>query len=164
MKKVLPSLVSGFAASVFTVIPGLKSFSCCLFVPGAVILALYLDIKINQNTEKIKIGKALTFGFLTGLFATLFMTSLDLLMTFITRNNELIASLPQTELLMQEWNLGPLFLESMKVIKGMADEIQTTGFSILYSLMIFFSNFVINSIFGLLGGLLGMAIINKKTF
>ncbi len=163
MKKIFPSLVSGFAASVLTTIPMLKSFSCCLILPGAAILALFLDRKINRNLEKITIKKALLFGFLTGLFATFFITSLDLLITFITKSNDLIYSLPQTEVMMRQWNLGPLFDESLKIIKQMATDIQTTGFSALYAIMIFFSNFISNSIFGMIGGALGMAILNRRT-
>lgn len=164
MKKVFPSLVSGFTAFVLTTIPFLKSLACCLIVPGAAVLALFLDQKINHNLEKITIKKALFFGFLTGLFATFFITSFDLLMTFITKTNDLIYSLPQTEVMMRQWNLGPLFDESLNLIKQMAADIQTTGFSLLYAIMIFFSNFISNSIFGMIGGTLGMALLNRKTY
>ena len=163
MKKIFPSLVSGFASSVLTTIPLLKSFACCLLVPGAAIFALYLDRKINNNFEKITIQKALFFGFLTGLFATFFITSFDVLITFITKTNDLVYSIPQTEVLMRQWNLGPLADESIKMIKQMAEEIRTTGFSLLYVVMIFISNFISNSIFGILGGAIGMAIFNRRT-
>lgn len=163
MKKIFPSLVSGFAASVLTTIPLLKSFACCLIVPAAAFLALLLDQKINHNLERITLKKALLFGFLTGLFATFFITSFDLLMTFITKTNDLIYSLPQTEVMMRQWNLGPLFDESLNLIKQMAADIQTTGFSALYAIMIFFTNFISNSIFGMIGGTIGMAILNRKT-
>lgn len=163
MKKVFPSLVSGFGASVLTTIPILKSFACCLLVPGAAILSLYLDKKINRNLDKIKIQKALYFGFLTGLFATFFITAFDLLITFITKSNDLIATLPQTEMLMRQWNISPMMDESIELIKQMAVDIETTGFSMLYSVMIFFSYFISNTIFGMLGGALGMAIFNRQT-
>lgn len=163
MKKVFPSLVSGFAASVLTTIPLLKSFACCLLVPGAAIFALFLDRKINNNFEKITIQKAMFFGFFTGLFATFFITSFDILITFITKSNDLVYSIPQTEVLMRQWNLGPLADESIKMIKQMAEEIRTTGFSLLYVVMIFISNFISNSIFGMLGGAIGMAVFNRRT-
>lgn len=163
MKKIFPSLVSGFGSAVLTTVPLLKSFSCCLLVPGAAILALFLDRKINHNFEKINIQKALLFGFLTGLFATFFITSFDLLITYLTRSNELFQSIDQTEAMMRNWNLGPMLDESIKMIKQMAAEIETTGFSLLYTFMIFVTYFISNSIFGMLGGLLGMAILNRRT-
>jgi hypothetical protein len=44
----------------------------------------------------------------------------------------------------------------------MATDIKQTGFSALYAVMITISNFFIHSIFGMLGGLLGMAVLNKS--
>lgn len=163
MRKFFPSLVSGFGAAVLTTIPLLKGFACCLLVPGAAIIALFLDRKINHNLEKIKIQKALFFGFMTGLFATFFITTFDLLLTYLTKSNDLFRNLDQTEALMREWNFGPMLDESIKMINHMALEIETTGFSLLYAVMIFFTYFISNSIFGMLGGALGMAVLNKKT-
>ena len=65
--------------------------------------------------------------------------------------------------MLRQWNLGPLVDESIKMIKQMAIEIENTGFSLLYAMMIFFSNFISNSIFGILGGAIGMVVINKRT-
>ncbi|MFO7524307.1 MAG: DUF4199 domain-containing protein [Ignavibacteriaceae bacterium] len=164
MKKFFPSLVSGFVASVFSIIPLLKSFSCCLLVPAAAVLALFLDRRINNNLEKITIKKALLFGFLTGIFAAFFITSFDLLMTYLTKTNDLITSLPQTEVMLNDWNLGPMMEQSITMLKQMADEINSTGFSMLYAFMILFSNLISNTIFGMIGGALGMVILNKKTY
>jgi hypothetical protein len=63
---------------------------------------------------------------------------------------------------MNNFNLGPLMDESIKLIKQMATDIKQTGFSALYAVMITVSNFFILSIFGMLGGLLGMAVLNKS--
>jgi len=63
---------------------------------------------------------------------------------------------------MQEWNLGPMVNDSLKLMKNMAKQIERTGFSFLYLVMIFFSNFLINSLFGMIGGLLGMNLANRK--
>lgn len=162
MKKYLPTFITGFAASVLSIVPGIKNLSCCLIVPGAVILALILDQKVNKNSERIQINKAVMFGILTGLFATLFITALDVLITFITRTNDFVEALPQSEVLIKELNFGPMAEESLKMIKQMANEIQKNGFSFLYLLILFTSNFITNSIFGLIGGLVGMGLLNKR--
>jgi len=44
----------------------------------------------------------------------------------------------------------------------MVKEIKSTGFSPLYAVMITLSNFIVFCIFGILGGLAGMAILNKR--
>ncbi len=162
LKKYLPTLVLGFAASVLATVPGIKNFSCCLLVPGAAVFAILLDKKITHSNERVTIGKGLGFGFLTGLYATIFITIFEMLLTYFARTNDFIQNLPQSELIMQQWNLGPMVEDSLKLMKGMAKEIEKTGFSFLYLILIFFSNFFINSIFGMIGGALGMNLANRK--
>ncbi len=142
--------------------PGIKNFSCCLLVPGAAVFSIFLDKKVTHSTEKINLGKALGFGFLTGVTATIFITLFEMLVTYFTKTNDFIQNLPQSELIMREWNLGPLVDESLKLIKSMSKEIQKSGFSFLYLIIIFFSNFLTNSIFGMIGGALGMRLVNRK--
>jgi len=162
LRKYLPTLISGFAASVLSIVPGIKSFSCCLIVPGAVMLALLLDQKVNKNFERIQIKKAVMYGLMTGLFATIFITALDALITFITKTNDFVEALPQSETLIREFKFGPMAEESLKMMKQMAKEIQRTGFSTLYIFILFTSNFLTNSIFGIIGGLVGMGLLNKR--
>lgn len=162
LKKYLPTLVAGFAAAVLATVPGIKNFSCCLLVPGAAVFAVLLDKKITNSSEKVTIGKGLGFGFLTGVVATIFITLFEMLLTYFARTNDFIQSLPQSEIVMRQWNLGPLLDDSLKLLKGIAKEIEKTGFSFLYLILIFFSNFLINSLFGMIGGLLGMNLANRK--
>jgi len=161
IKKYLPSIVAGFGAAVLSTIPGIKSLSCCLLVPGAAYFSLYLYNKSTGDSSPLQMNKALSYGLITGLVAALFITLFDLLITYLTHSNDLVAGLPQTEEIMKNFNLGPLMDESIKLIKQMATDIEQTGFSALYAVMITVSNFFILSIFGMLGGLLGMAILNK---
>jgi hypothetical protein len=161
-KKYLPTLVCGFSAAVLSTIPGIKNFSCCLLVPGAAVFSILLERKINKTDEKIALGKAFGFGFLTGLSATIFITLFEMLLTYFTKSNDFIQALPQTELLMRQWNLGPMIDESLKLMKSMSKEIEKTGFSFIYLFLILSSNFITNTIFGMIGGALGMALINKK--
>ncbi|BDQ01680.1 DUF4199 domain-containing protein [Ignavibacterium sp.] len=162
MKRYLPTFIAGFGAAVLSIVPGIKSFSCCLIVPGAAILALILDQRVNKNSERIAAGKAIMFGLMTGLFATIFITTLDVLITFITKTNDFIEALPQSESLIRELKFGPMAEESLKLMKQMAKQIQKTGFSPLYLFILFISNFITNTIFGIIGGLVGMGLLNKR--
>ncbi len=162
MKKYFPMLIAGFGAAVLSVIPILKGFSCCLLIPFASVMSLFLDIRVNKNLNRISLSKAILFGFLTGLFATIFIVKFDLIITFVAKTNDFVESLPQSEIIINQMNLGSFTEEPMKLMKSMADEIRTKGFSSLYAIMIFLSNFITNSIFGIIGGLVGMGIFNKK--
>ena len=161
-KKYMPSIVAGFGAAVLSTIPLIKSMSCCLVVPGAAIFSLYLYNSSMGGNSPIQLNKALSYGLITGLVAALFITTFDLLITYLTKSNDLVAGLPQTEELMSNFNFGALMDESIKLIKQMALDIERTGFSALYAVMITLSNFFLLSIFGMLGGLLGMAVLNKR--
>jgi len=163
LKKYLPTLVCGFGAAVLSTVPGIKNFSCCLIVPAAAAISILLDKKINSSNENVLVGKSLGFGFLTGLFATLFITTFEMFLTYFTKSNDFIQSLPQTEIVMRQWDLGPMVDESLKLIKSVSKDIQKNGFSIIYLLMILSSNFIINSIFGMIGGALGMSLANRKS-
>lgn len=162
MKKYLPTFIAGFGAAVLSIVPGIKSFSCCLIVPGAAIFALILDQRVNKNFERVATGKAVVFGLMTGLFATFFITVLDVLITFITKSNDFIEALPQSESLIRELNFGPMAEESLRLMKQMAKQIQKSGFSPLYLFILFISNFITNTIFGMIGGLIGMGLLNKR--
>jgi len=86
-----------------------------------------------------------------------------MLLTYFTKSNDFIQSLPQTEIVMRQWDLGPMVDESLKLIKSVSKDIQKNGFSIIYLLMILSSNLIINSIFGMIGGALGMSLANRKS-
>ena len=162
INKYLPSIVTGFAAAVLSTIPGVKSLSCCLLVPAAAYLSLYLYNKSTGDNSPIQLNKALSYGLITGIVSALFITIFDLLTTYLTHSNDLVSGLPQTEEIISDFNIGPLMDESIKLIKQMAIDIKLTGFSALYAVMITVSNFLMLSIFGMLGGLLGMAVLNKR--
>jgi hypothetical protein len=166
-KKYLPTMVCGFGAAVLSTVPGIKNFSCCLIVPAAAAISILIDKKINNSNEKVLIGKTLGFGFLTGLFATLFITTFEMLLTYFIKSNDFIQTLPQTEIVMRQTDLGSFFGkmvdESLKLSKSVSKEIQKHGFSFIYLLMIFSSNFIINSVFGMIGGALGMSLANRKS-
>ena len=160
--KYLPSIVTGFGAAVLSIIPGIKNFNCCLIIPAAAFLSVYLYQRSTGNDFPIKLNKALSYGVITGLIAALFSSSFEVLITYITHSNDLVVGLEQTEEMMQDLNLGKLIEASMEIMRTMVAEIIATGFSAIYTVMITISNLFIFSIFGMLGGLLGMAVLNRN--
>lgn len=161
--KYLAALVCGFGGAVLTTIPGFQSIACCLMAPVASGIAVFLYKKASPEILKIKTGTGLYIGFLTAVFAALFASSFEIIITYITRSSDLVRSLPEAEQVVKDMNLGPAADESVEVLKRMVNEIQSTGFSVLYAFLITLTNLITYSIFGLLGGLIGTAIINKRS-
>lgn len=157
-----PAVVTSFAAAVLSIVPFLQSFSCCLMVPAAAWIALAIDQRLTKYEIRITAGKAFAFGAITGVLTACFITGFDLFFTYLSRSNELIASLPQLEKTMSEMNLLDLARPSLDLLYRMRDEIAYNGFSWLYSFYIFLSQLVTNTIFAIIGALIGMAALNSQ--
>jgi hypothetical protein len=163
-KYYLPSLVTGFGAAVLTTVPGVKEFGCCLIVPLAVFTALLLYRKTLNGDKNLTVKTSLLIGLYTGIFAALFATLFDIIITLFTHSNDFVQSLPQTVQILDELKLGEAARQTINLMNGMANQITATGFSLLYTVFILLSNLIIDSIFGLLGGMLGRIIVNRRSF
>jgi len=161
-KKYLSALVCGFGAAVLTTIPGIQTIACCFLVPIASAISIFLYKKSEPSLTKINTGTGIFLGLLTAIFAAVFASSFEIIITYITKTSDLIASMPQAEKVVKDMNLGPAADESIYMLKHMASDIQSKGFSSLYVLLITVTNLITYSIFGMLGGLMGTAIINRR--
>lgn len=163
--KYFPTLVSGFAAGVLTTVPVIKSLSCCVIVPAAVAFALYADKRISGNDEPVQMKHALTFGVFTGLYTALFGTSFDVLITFITRSNDFVSSYPDLLKMLGSFTLMPgddaSIKEAFNILEQTRNEILATGFSFFYAFMMLINNLIFYPLFGLLGGLIGKALVDR---
>jgi hypothetical protein len=132
-------------------------------MPMAAYLSIVLDRKSSGETGKMDMKRGAILGLLTGIYAAVFGTSLDILITFITKNNEIIAAYPQLQKLINDFPISDtLKKEVLTMLSNLLNEIKTTGFSMIYTLSILLSNFIIDPIFGTIGGLIGVQIINSK--
>jgi len=161
--KYLPVLVCGFGAAVLTTVPYVKSFSCCLILPAASLGALYLNLRVKNISLPVETKSAIFYGLMTGIIVALFSSFFEILITYITHTNDFVSTLPQTESVMRSMELGNLLDQTMGLLNSMSKEIVTDGFSLLYTIAITFSNIIIDSIFGIIGGVIGMVVINKRT-
>lgn len=152
----------GFAAGVLNIVPLVKTFSCCLIVPAAAIFALVLHQKSTRSESDLKASMALLLGLSTGMFAAFFGTAFDMLIVFLTRDISIAGSLPELENMLQSVYPESLAKEVMDIMYRVVDEVSKYGFSMLYTLSVFMSSLVVNSIFGIIGGLIGMQIINRR--
>jgi hypothetical protein len=160
--KFISPLVCGFGAAVLTIVPGLKEIGCCLIIPFAAGLSLFLNQKANKSSHLISGKEAVTFGLLTGVFTALFATFFELIFTAIFFSNDFVKSLPELEIAFKSFAPQNLLDEVFKIYKQMSADIQTKGFSFGYSAYFFVATSLTSLIFGLLGGLLGMAFLNRR--
>lgn len=162
MKKLLPALVCGFGAGVLSIVPIVKSASCCLIIPAAAVFALILKQRSTYSNDKIRPSEAVVQGLLTGIFAAVFATIFESLIIFITRSSDITGTLPELERVVSSYTTPEMADQMMNMLYKVADDVKNYGFSLFYTLSILFSSLFINSIFGMAGGLLGMQLINNR--
>ncbi len=162
-KKYISPLVVGLGAGVLTIVPVIKSLGCCLLIPIAAFLSLMLEQKASNDYSKLEIKKGIVFGLLTGLTAAIFGTTFDFIITLITHTNDLVIAFPE---LLETLNNFPINEatreEVISLLAEVVESIKNYGFSPLYSLSFLFNNLFTNSIFGMLGGIIGVQILNSR--
>ena len=162
-KKYISPLVVGLGAGVLTIVPVIKSLGCCLIIPIAAFVSLMLEQKASNDYSKLEIKKGILFGLLTGLTAAIFGTTFDFIITLITHTNDLVIAFPE---LLETLNNFPIAEETreevISLLAEVVESIKNYGFSPLYSLSFLFNNLFTNSIFGMLGGIIGVQILNSR--
>jgi len=162
-KKYISPLIVGFAAGVLSIVPVLKSLGCCLLIPLAAFIALMLDQKANSDFSKLEIKKGVVFGLITGLSAAILGTFFDFLITLITHKNDLLTAYPQ---LLETINNFPIDdatkEEVLALLNNVIESIKISGFSSLYTFSLLANNLFANSIFGMLGGIIGVQVLNSR--
>lgn len=107
--------------------------------------------------------KAFVFGLFTGLTAAFWGTILEVFVTFITRQNDVIIAFPELQRMVENFPLSPeIKNQVMGIFQTVRKELMETGFSWLYTFSILLNNLIVNSIFGVAGGLIGAQILNNK--
>jgi hypothetical protein len=163
LKKYLAAIICGFGAGVLQIVPFVKSFSCCMILPIAAFMSLLLDQRATKNFTKIPMKKAMLFGLFTGLSAALFGSFFELLITFITKHNDIITSFTDLQRIVNNLPLSEeIKKEVLNLFQSVRDDILKYGFSLLYTFSVIVNNFIVNSIFGSVGGLVGAQIINSR--
>ena len=141
MKKYLSPLIVGFGAGVLSIVPVAKSFGCCLIIPVAAFIALLLDQKANNNYSKLEIKQGVIFGLLTGIYAALFGTIFDFFITFITKNNDIVATYSELQKVITQFPISDELKDNvMSMLGGVVESIRTTGISLVYTFSVLVNN------------------------
>lgn len=145
------------------VVPVIKSLACCLLLPVAAFFSLMLDQKANSDFSRLDIKKGVLFGLVTGLVAAFLGTFFDFVITLITHQNDLVITFPELVKTINSFPMDNLTKEEViGLLSGVVEHITESGFSSLYTFSLLANNLIVNSIFGILGGIIGVQILNSK--
>ncbi|MCX7797327.1 MAG: hypothetical protein N2249_01740 [Melioribacter sp.] len=163
MRKYISSFVCGFSAGVLQIVPIIKNFTCCLIVPAASYIALTLDRKARNIVDKVSMKQSFMIGLMTGIYASIFGSLFDILITFITKTNDVVVAFPELQRMVNNFPVdNEIKRNIINLFQNIRNDILEYGFSWLYSISVIINNFFINSIFGIIGGLISGQIINSR--
>ena len=102
-------------------------------------------------------------GLMTGIYAAIFGTSFELLITFITKNNDLLYVVNDLKGFVDQFPVtNDVKQQVLDLTNNVVNSIKTDGFSLLYSVSLLINNLIINPIFGMIGALIGAKFINSR--
>lgn len=163
MKKYLAPILCGFCVGVIQNVPIVGNFTCCLILPLAAFYSLQLDQKANKNYDYIKFSKGLLFGFLTGAVAALMGSFLDVILTFVFKSNSFSLMANDFIKMLDDFPFDAQVKKQMSdIILQAKNDITRYGFSAFYTFSWTIDQLFINSVFGSIGGLIGVKIINSR--
>jgi hypothetical protein len=150
-----PALIAGVLLGILSAVPPLSFFNCfcCAWVIGGGMLAAHLYVKSSPSV--VKLGSGVSLGALTGgiggIVTTAFNIPVQILMNTIfaryaSQARQVLSELP---------NLPPSFRDLI-LASG------NTGFSLLSLVIAAFLNVIIFGVIAMLGGVLGVAIFEKR--
>jgi hypothetical protein len=154
--KLIPSLIGGAVIGVLSTIPiiSLGNCLCCMWVLLGGGLAVFLYQKDLPPDAEFPSGDAAIVGLLAGLFGALFGT-------FLTYFFMAIWGFEFQQGLI-DWILESGEELTPEVEDFLYDLRDSEGLNMMFVFIRLFGSLLINSIFGLLGGILGHAIFKKK--
>jgi len=80
-------------------------------------------------------------------------------------SNDFVQQLPDVEHVLRNQlpiSFRPMMEQAIVIYRSMAQDIKTTGYSSIYTFAILFTNIIVDVIFGIIGGFVGMNYLNKR--
>jgi hypothetical protein len=146
---VQPALTGGLALGVLSAIPFVNCL-CCLWVLGGGGLATWLLNK--QRPGGLRYGDGALVGVVAGVVGGLVTTIIAIPIQMLTFNE---ATARQVQEAFNQAQMPPAFREFM-------EQMMAPGFSLSRTLFSLLANVVIYSLFAMVGGIIGVAIVNRK--
>lgn len=159
--KLKPALIAGVACGVASSIPFVNciNFCCCALVIGGGFLAVFLYFKESPPPAEAPYGDGAVLGLLTGVFgaitATVIGIPIRLVMTQIGLQPD-PAQLEEAFKNLEGVDVPPQVLEFIKSF------VAGGGLGVVAILIGLITSLIIYSIFALIGGIIGVAVLHKK--
>ena len=149
-----PALIGGVLLGILSALPIINYFNCvcCAWVIGGGVLAAYLYVK--GTSVPVTLGRGVALGLLTGIIGTITFALFSIPIFFFGPGMSIMEQVRQS--IEQAPNVPPQtrqLLQSFSARGGFGTIIYALGF--IFTLVIF-------SLFGMVGGMIGVALFEKR--
>jgi hypothetical protein len=169
--KIRPAIIGGSVMAIISTVPYLNWVNCLCcagIILGGIAAVYFYQKSLPSNEPLLKTKHGLILGAFAGVFGAILETFITVLTIKFFASNYFDTAYIEMERFveqMQEENAEVIALlnQVQDTIAAFAQEIAEHGYSLVLTIIILVFNTFKNVLFGLLGGLLGVAILQKKS-
>jgi len=156
--RLTPVIYGTFVMTMISVMPLLNFinlFFCAGIIIGGVAGVIFYNKQLSGTDMKLTSKDGVMIGILSGILSGILVSGLNFLFMMMSKHNPVDEALK----IMNGFALPP---EVMQQMNKFSEEFDKYGFSPTISIVSLFSNLVIYPLFGMLGAILAVSIINKR--
>jgi len=169
--KVKPAIIGGIIMTITSTIPYLSLINCAccagIMLGGLASVYFYLQ-QLPPDEPPLESKHGLILGAFAGIFGAIFETLITvLIIKFLSKGyfDQIYIEIEKniSDLESQGQDVPQLLNEIQNVIVNLTQEIGEKGFSLVLTILMLAFNTIKDVIFGLVGGLIGVALLQKKS-
>jgi hypothetical protein len=156
--RMIPVIYGTFVMTSISVLPFINFinlFFCSGIILGGIAGVFIYNKQLSGTTIKLTSKDGVMIGILCGILSGILVSSFNFIFMLISKHNPI----DEMSSVLKDFSLPP---EVMVQMNKFSDEFNNYGFSPTISIVSLFSNLIIYPLFGMIGAVLGVAIINKK--
>lgn len=141
--------------SIFPFINFINLFFCSGIILGGIVGVFIYNKQIAGTQLKLTSKDGVMIGILCGILSGVLVSSFNFIFMLMSKHNPI----DETLNLLKDFSLPPEIVVQMNKF---SDEFNNYGFSPTISIVSLLSNLIIYPLFGMIGAVIGVTIINKK--
>jgi hypothetical protein len=156
--RMIPIVYGTFAMTMISVLPIINFvnlFFCSGIIIGGIVGVFAYNKQLTGTDIKLTSKDGVMIGILCGILSGILVSSISFLFMIMSKHNPV----DETMKLLNDFTLPP---EVATQMNKFSDEFNKYGFSPTISIVSLFSNLVIYPLFGMIGAMLGIAILKKR--
>lgn len=156
--RMIPIVYGTFLMTSISILPFINFinlFFCSGIILGGIAGVFIYNKQLIETDIKLTSKDGVMIGILCGILSGILVSSFNFIFMLISKHNPIEEML----VMLKDFSLPP---EVMVQMNKFSDEYNNYGFSPTISIVSLFSNLIIYPLFGMIGAVLGVTIINKK--